>query len=112
MSLKSKVSYLFTKFGLIHQSTMLMRQKHFIHSTVLIFFVFLQLISVVSSFIVSHQPQRSTHFGLYHRLTTTKMSSSDGEGDKDEPHCPNVLFIECGFGNDSHGQSSTKAAGK
>lgn len=26
------------------------------------------------------------------------------------PHCPNVLFVECGFGNDSHGQSATKAA--
>lgn len=25
-------------------------------------------------------------------------------------HCPNVLFVECGFGNDSHGQSATKAA--
>ena len=28
-----------------------------------------------------------------------------------EPHVENVLFIECGFGNDSHGQNSTKAAG-
>ena len=28
-----------------------------------------------------------------------------------EPHVENVPFIECGFGNDSHGQSSTKAAG-
>eukprot|EP00545_Synedropsis_sp_CCMP1620_P014805 CAMPEP_0119006776 /NCGR_PEP_ID=MMETSP1176-20130426/2532_1 /TAXON_ID=265551 /ORGANISM="Synedropsis recta cf, Strain CCMP1620" /LENGTH=127 /DNA_ID=CAMNT_0006958769 /DNA_START=120 /DNA_END=503 /DNA_ORIENTATION=- len=25
-------------------------------------------------------------------------------------HVENVLFIECGFGNDSHGQSATKAA--
>mmetsp|Transcript_91 Transcript_91/g.218 ORF Transcript_91/g.218 Transcript_91/m.218 type:complete len:221 (-) Transcript_91:1842-2504(-) len=29
------------------------------------------------------------------------------EGD---PHVETVLFVECGFGNDSHGQSSTKAA--
>eukprot|EP00550_Attheya_septentrionalis_P007572 CAMPEP_0198295560 /NCGR_PEP_ID=MMETSP1449-20131203/28285_1 /TAXON_ID=420275 /ORGANISM="Attheya septentrionalis, Strain CCMP2084" /LENGTH=133 /DNA_ID=CAMNT_0043995909 /DNA_START=208 /DNA_END=609 /DNA_ORIENTATION=+ len=26
------------------------------------------------------------------------------------PHVANVLFVECGFGNDSHGQSATKAA--
>eukprot|EP00978_Attheya_sp_CCMP212_P012294 scaffold30530_cov43-Attheya_sp.AAC.1 len=24
---------------------------------------------------------------------------------------PNVLLVECGFGNDSHGQNATKAAG-
>lgn len=33
--------------------------------------------------------------------------SSDLEG---SPHVDNVLFIECGFGNDSHGQNATKAA--
>merc|ERR1719162_2193023 len=27
-----------------------------------------------------------------------------------EPHIRNVLMVECGFGNDSHGQNSTKAA--
>jgi uncharacterized protein (TIGR02058 family) len=26
------------------------------------------------------------------------------------PHVENVLFVECGFGNDSHGQNPTKAA--
>lgn len=26
------------------------------------------------------------------------------------PFLQNVLFVECGFGNDSHGQSATKAA--
>ena len=35
-------------------------------------------------------------------------SSADGESSK--PHIQNVLFVECGWGNDSHGQSSTKAA--
>ena len=35
-------------------------------------------------------------------------SSADGESSK--PHIENVLFVECGWGNDSHGQSSTKAA--
>jgi uncharacterized protein (TIGR02058 family) len=29
------------------------------------------------------------------------------EGD---PHVATVLFVECGFGNDSHGQNPTKAA--
>ena len=41
------------------------------------------------------------------------MSSSSKAGSNDEsskPHIENVLFVECGFGNDSHGQSSTKAA--
>eukprot|EP00546_Thalassionema_frauenfeldii_P002544 CAMPEP_0178938164 /NCGR_PEP_ID=MMETSP0786-20121207/26179_1 /TAXON_ID=186022 /ORGANISM="Thalassionema frauenfeldii, Strain CCMP 1798" /LENGTH=133 /DNA_ID=CAMNT_0020616853 /DNA_START=292 /DNA_END=693 /DNA_ORIENTATION=- len=36
------------------------------------------------------------------------MSSEDRcEG---SPHVDKVLFIECGFGNDSHGQDATKAA--
>lgn len=33
-----------------------------------------------------------------------------GAGDAAEPYITNALFIECGFGNDSHGQNSTKAA--
>eukprot|EP00559_Dactyliosolen_fragilissimus_P009596 CAMPEP_0184866452 /NCGR_PEP_ID=MMETSP0580-20130426/22424_1 /TAXON_ID=1118495 /ORGANISM="Dactyliosolen fragilissimus" /LENGTH=134 /DNA_ID=CAMNT_0027366149 /DNA_START=233 /DNA_END=640 /DNA_ORIENTATION=+ len=37
----------------------------------------------------------------------TKDSKTSGVED---PHCPNVLFVECGFGNDSHGQNATKAA--
>mmetsp|Transcript_34615 Transcript_34615/g.81610 ORF Transcript_34615/g.81610 Transcript_34615/m.81610 type:complete len:209 (+) Transcript_34615:63-689(+) len=43
--------------------------------------------------------------------------ASDGYDDVDvgsriegDPHVENVLFVECGFGNDSHGQSATKAA--
>merc|ERR1740139_1768843 len=28
----------------------------------------------------------------------------------EEPHVRNVLMVECGFGNDSHGQNCTKAA--
>eukprot|EP00592_Proboscia_alata_P001158 CAMPEP_0194368686 /NCGR_PEP_ID=MMETSP0174-20130528/16884_1 /TAXON_ID=216777 /ORGANISM="Proboscia alata, Strain PI-D3" /LENGTH=147 /DNA_ID=CAMNT_0039145143 /DNA_START=239 /DNA_END=682 /DNA_ORIENTATION=- len=38
--------------------------------------------------------------------TTTKIN----EPEPKSPHLSKVLFIECGFGNDSHGQSSTKAA--
>mmetsp|Transcript_21775 Transcript_21775/g.53997 ORF Transcript_21775/g.53997 Transcript_21775/m.53997 type:complete len:203 (+) Transcript_21775:78-686(+) len=36
-----------------------------------------------------------------------KKSSDRMEG---PPHVETVLFVECGFGNDSHGQSATKAA--
>ena len=28
----------------------------------------------------------------------------------EQPHVPNVILVECGFGNDSHGQNATKAA--
>ena len=37
-------------------------------------------------------------------------SSASTENESSKPHIENVLFVECGFGNDSHGQSSTKAA--
>mmetsp|Transcript_29574 Transcript_29574/g.44015 ORF Transcript_29574/g.44015 Transcript_29574/m.44015 type:complete len:194 (-) Transcript_29574:600-1181(-) len=36
--------------------------------------------------------------------------SSGNAGKEKKEHVTNILFIECGFGNDSHGQSSTKAA--
>ena len=41
-----------------------------------------------------------------HRVTSalsTRLFST-------EPHVSNVLLVECGFGNDSHGQNATKAA--
>ena len=37
------------------------------------------------------------------------MSSSTPNNDNDV-FMKHVLFVECGFGNDSHGQSATKAA--
>ena len=37
-------------------------------------------------------------------------ASSSDDGESSKPHIENVLFVECGWGNDSHGQSSTKAA--
>lgn len=37
-------------------------------------------------------------------------SSSSVESSTPSSFVSNVLFIECGFGNDSHGQSATKAA--
>ena len=45
-------------------------------------------------------------------VTTSDASGSNGSGNRviGEPHVENVLFIELGFGNDSHGQDVTKAA--
>ena len=37
-------------------------------------------------------------------------SSKNWSRTEGPPHVENVLFVECGFGNDSHGQSATKAA--
>jgi uncharacterized protein (TIGR02058 family) len=45
--------------------------------------------------------------GKYYTLLSSGSLPTRIEGD---PHVENVLFVECGFGNDSHGQSSTKAA--
>ena len=48
--------------------------------------------------------------------TRLKMASSGYDSSKKwsraegAPHVETVLFVECGFGNDSHGQSATKAA--
>lgn len=42
--------------------------------------------------------------------TTRVMPLSSSKEDGDSRYARNVLFVECGFGNDSHGQSSTKAA--
>lgn len=39
---------------------------------------------------------------------STSLSTSNI--DDTEPHVPNILLVECGFGNDSHGQNATKAA--
>lgn len=30
----------------------------------------------------------------------------------EDKHVQNILFVECGFGADAHGQDSTKAAGE
>ena len=46
-------------------------------------------------------------------MSSIKSSATDDIEEKstpNAPHCPNVLFVECGFGNDSHGQDVTKAA--
>jgi uncharacterized protein (TIGR02058 family) len=44
--------------------------------------------------------------------TNTDSSSPKGRWirEKGDPHVETVLFVECGFGNDSHGQNTTKAA--
>jgi len=43
------------------------------------------------------------------KVVSQSSLDSSNEGVNDT-FCSNVLFVECGFGNDSHGQSSTKAA--
>eukprot|EP00558_Chaetoceros_sp_UNC1202_P011677 CAMPEP_0197242362 /NCGR_PEP_ID=MMETSP1429-20130617/8138_1 /TAXON_ID=49237 /ORGANISM="Chaetoceros sp., Strain UNC1202" /LENGTH=144 /DNA_ID=CAMNT_0042702379 /DNA_START=108 /DNA_END=542 /DNA_ORIENTATION=- len=43
--------------------------------------------------------------------TSNARDGGGGDGDDSaKPFCEHVLFVECGFGNDSHGQNSTKAA--
>ena len=46
---------------------------------------------------------------ICHRVHNLRMSSLSEEV---RTHVPNLLFVQCGFGNDSHGQSATKAACK
>ena len=59
--------------------------------------------------IPSVNPRPVIPYGYFQR--TSSSSSSAGNNDESsKPHIENVLFVECGFGNDSHGQSSTKAA--
>ncbi len=81
-------------------------------------------IRIVSPF----QPKSSHSDAHNHRRLSGKTSSllhlsssSVMEQSKDsnrwtrlegDPHVETILFVECGFGNDSHGQNVTKAAGK
>ena len=47
------------------------------------------------------------------RRITTMMADTTTrplESQREKIKCDNIFFIEMGFGNDSHGQSSTKAA--
>lgn len=68
----------------------------------------------------SHHTTKSvTTSSLLHRSDSKSllnMASSGYDSSKNwsrtegPPHVENILFVECGFGNDSHGQSATKAA--
>lgn len=73
------------------------------------------------AFISVRNYHRLTFASTTSRTTTTTINMGDDESNetssishptriKGDPHVKNVLFIECGFGNDSHGQSATKAA--
>lgn len=44
------------------------------------------------------------------RSKSSTLFSSGSSREGDTPHVANVLMVECGFGNDSHGQNATKAA--
>lgn len=48
-------------------------------------------------------------FTVY-QLTSTRSASCLHMGSIEKPHVENILMVECGFGNDSHGQNATKAA--
>ena len=61
--------------------------------------------SLVHSFVIDPITPKP---GASYSGLESKMASDRIEGD---PHIENLLFIECGFGNDSHGQNATKAAG-
>ena len=43
-------------------------------------------------------------------VATTSLSSTSNDGESTVNPDINVLLVECGFGNDSHGQDATKAA--
>ena len=59
-------------------------------------------IQVTHSFQIHQNPTKSS--------SSTSRIMSYNSRFEGNPHVDNVLFIECGFGNDSHGQNSTKAA--
>lgn len=65
--------------------------------------VSLGLLLVVDSLAFSLSPH--SRLVSRHASSLTMSSSSNNEN-----FISNVLFVECGFGNDSHGQSATKAA--
>ncbi|CAB9529096.1 Conserved hypothetical protein (Lin0512_fam) [Seminavis robusta] len=43
-------------------------------------------------------------------MSTTKVSSAATAPESDPKQVEKILFVECGFGADAHGQDSTKAA--
>ena len=81
------------------------------------------LVSLVVVLVVASYPSCSSfqHPGLnrprQYTMSSLSVTTSDASGRNGssnrvigEPHVENVLFIELGFGNDSHGQDVTKAA--
>lgn len=66
------------------------------------------------SHLISSRPAVGQRTQRYHHLVRFAMSRSGSRGIDNRmvgvPHVENVLFVECGFGNDSHGQNPTKAA--
>jgi len=81
----------------------------------------LRLVSSLVNVPCSNSFHLANHEILRHTLTERQLMQrgnapfsrrflSDNVAEEKNEHISNVLFIECGFGNDSHGQSSTKAA--
>jgi len=71
----------------------------------------------ISAFkVASFRPKRKSLSNTYHKQFLSVSTSPTGlhanmdEGNTVDDFMSTVLFIECGFGNDSHGQNATKAA--
>lgn len=71
------------------------------------------------AFISVRNYHRLTFASTTSRTTTTTINMGDDESNetssishptriKGDPHVKNVLFIECGFGNDSHGKCTVR----
>jgi hypothetical protein len=90
-------------------------------ATLLLALVLVTIISCSQSLlqVCSYYPPRLSNIDLYknriarvsHCETSLGMASTDYDQSKassrieGDPHVENVLFVECGFGNDSHGES-------
>ena len=53
---------------------------------------------------------RLTPFGILGRQQSFSATKRAGPISMASSHVPNILFVECGFGSDQHGQTATKAA--
>ncbi len=66
------------------------------------------LLGLAVLFVLSHHVVKGFSIGTsthtLYRDSNTKLFMNE------KPHVPNVIMVECGFGNDSHGQNATKAA--
>jgi len=47
-----------------------------------------------------------------HNSVNDDRERSQAGPESEEKHVETILFVECGFGSDAHGQNSTKAAGE
>lgn len=67
-------------------------------------------VKAFSSLQVTTFGNRSTMVTKSNTSSSTSMSANNNNNERDPIPNENIFFIEIGFGNDSHGQSATKAA--